>query len=124
MGFVYCCKCLGDPAENRGQRLDHRRRFEHLKPWKARRMFSGVSLSQLCVISFVQVCGIVCAALARMAEGRRWQGLVHRLFLGVMVIVAFTSVLIIWNAPQQWMISATTLTVMVVTATCDFSRPL
>ena len=40
------------------------------------------------------------------------------------MIVAFTNVLNVWNAPQHWMISAATLAVMVVTATCDFSRPL
>ena len=41
------------------------------------------------------------------------------MFVGLLVIVAFTAVLNLWNAPQQWMVSATTLAVMVVTATCD-----
>lgn len=87
-------------------------------------MFGGVDFSQFCVISVVQVCGLVSAALARITEGRRWQELFQRMFLALLVIVAFTTVLNVWNAPQQWMASATTLTVMVVTATCDFSRPL
>ena len=87
-------------------------------------MFGGVDFSQLCVISLVQVCGILSAALARITEGRRWQSLCQRLFLALLVIVAFTTILNVWNAPQQWMMSATTLAVMVVTATCDFSRPL
>lgn len=64
------------------------------------------------------------AALARISEGRRWQALFQRMFIALLVIVAFTTVLNVWNAPQQWMMSATTLAVMVVTATCDFSRPL
>ena len=87
-------------------------------------MFGGVDFSQLCVISSVQVCGLVSAALARITEGRRWQDLFQRMFMALLVIVAFTTVLNVWNAPQQWMMSATTLAVMVVTATCDFSRPL
>jgi hypothetical protein len=87
-------------------------------------MFGGVDFSQLCVISSVQVCGLVSAALARISEGRPWQELFQRLFLALLVIVSFTTVLNVWNAPQQWILSATTLAVMVVSATCDFSRPL
>ena len=59
-----------------------------------------------------------------MTEGRRWQDVFQRMFLACLVVVAFTTVLNLWNAPQQWMGSAATLTVMVVSATCDFSRPL
>jgi len=87
-------------------------------------MFGGVDFSQLCVISSVQVCGLLSAALARITEGRRWQELFQRMFMALLVIVAFTTVLNLWNAPQQWITSAATLAVMVVTATCDFSRPL
>ena len=87
-------------------------------------MFGGVDFSQLCVISSVQVCGLISAALARISEGGRWQAVFQRMFMALLVIVAFTTVLNLWNAPQQWMASATTLTLMVVTATCDFSRPL
>ena len=87
-------------------------------------MFGGVDFGQFCVISSVQVCGLLSAALARITEGRPWQELFQRMFMALLVIVAFTTVLNLWNAPQQWMMSATTLTVMVVTATCDFSHPL
>jgi len=86
-------------------------------------MFSGVDFSQLCVISSVQVCGLISAALARISEGRRWQALFQRMFMALLVIVAFTTVLNLWNAPQQWIMSASTLAVMVVAATCDFSHP-
>jgi hypothetical protein len=82
----------------------------------------GLDFSQICVISSVQVCGILSAALSRLFEGRPWQALFQRVFLGLLVVVAFTAVLNVWNAPQHWMMSATTLAVMVVTATCDFSR--
>ncbi len=87
-------------------------------------MFGGLDFSQFCLLSSVQVCGLMSAALARISEGRRWHALFQRVFIALLVIVAFTNVLNVWNAPQQWMMSATTLAVMVVTATCDFSRPL
>jgi hypothetical protein len=87
-------------------------------------MYGGVDFGQLCVISIVQVCGLVSAALARITEGRRWQDAFQRMYVALLVIVAFTAVLNVWNAPQQWMMSASTLAVMVVTATCDFSRPV
>ena len=87
-------------------------------------MFGGLSSSQFCVLSAVQVCGLMSAALARISEGRPWQSLFQRMFVAFLVIVAFANVLNVWNAPQQWMMSATTLAVMVVTATCDFTRPL
>ncbi len=87
-------------------------------------MFGGVDFSQLCVISSVQVCGLVSAALARISEGQPWQELCQRMFVALLVVVAFMTVLNISNAPQQWMMSATTLAVMIVTATCDFSRPV
>ena len=87
-------------------------------------MSGGVNFLQLCVISSVQVCGLVSAALARINEGRRWQEPFQRMFFASLVVMAFTTVLNVWNAPQQWMMSATTLAVMVVTATCDFSRPI
>ncbi len=87
-------------------------------------MFGGLDFSQYCVLSSVQFCGIASAALARITEGRPWQALFQRMFLALLVVVAFTNVLNVWNAPQQWMMSATTLAVMVVTATCDFSRPV
>ncbi len=86
-------------------------------------MFGGVDFGQLCVISSLQVCGLVSACLARISEGRPWQELCQRMFVALLVVVAFMTVLNVWNAPQQWMMSATTLAVMVVTATCDFSRP-
>jgi hypothetical protein len=88
------------------------------------RMFSGVDFGQLCVMSTVQACGILCAALSRVFEGQRWQALFQQMFLGLLVVVAFMAVLNVWNSPQHWMMTATTLAVMVVTATCDFSRPL
>ena len=53
-----------------------------LQPRKARRMFGGLDFSQFCVLSCVQVCGLASAALARITEGRPWQALFQRMFLG------------------------------------------
>jgi hypothetical protein len=87
-------------------------------------MSNGLTFGQLCVLFSVHGCGLISAALARIMEGGRWQALAQRSFLGLLVIVAFTTILSVSNAPQQWFMSSTTLAVMVVTATCDFARPL
>ena len=84
----------------------------------------GISATQFGVLAAVQVLGLISAALARMAEGRAWQAWSQRLFLGLLFLVGFTTILALTCAPQQWMMSATTLTVMVVAAVCDFNHPL
>jgi hypothetical protein len=87
-------------------------------------MNGGVSIGQFCLISVVQVCGLASAALARISEGGCSQGLCYRIYLALLVLVAFMTVLNLWNPPQQWILSAVTLAIMVITATCDFRRPL
>jgi hypothetical protein len=87
-------------------------------------MYGGVTIGQLCVLCSVHGCGLVSAALARVMEGGPWQALSQKLFVGLLVVVAFTTVISLGNAPQHWFVSAATLAVMVVTATCDFARPL
>ena len=87
-------------------------------------MSGGISLFQLCFLCSIHGCGLFSAALARMMEGRPQQALAQRLFVGLLIVVAFTSLLAVWNTPQHWFMSAGTLAVMVVTATCDFARPL
>jgi hypothetical protein len=57
-------------------------------------------------------------------EGGRWQAMAQRLFVGLLVVVSFTTVLLVWDAPQHWFMSSATLAVMIVTATCDFARPI
>lgn len=87
-------------------------------------MYGSTDLGQLCVLCSVHGCGLISAALARMMEGGRWQGWSQRLFIGLLIVVAFTTVVTLSNAPQQWLISSATLATMVVTATCDFANPL
>jgi hypothetical protein len=87
-------------------------------------MFSRPDFSQICVLLSVHGCGLLSAALARIMAGGPWQALCHRLFIGLLIIVAFTAVLSLGNAPQHWFISAATFAVMVVTATADFAHPL
>ncbi len=86
-------------------------------------MSGGINFGQVCVLCSVFGCGLTSAAMARIMEGGRWQALFQRLFVGLLVVVAFTTVLSAWEAPQQWFASAVTLAIMVVTATCDFEPP-
>ena len=87
-------------------------------------MYGSIDLSHLCVLCSVHGCGLISAALARIMEGGRWQAWTQRLFVGLLIVVAFTTVITLGNAPQQWFISSATLATMVVTATCDFANPL
>ena len=84
----------------------------------------GISATQFAVIAAVQILGLLSAALARIMEGRTGQGWCQRLFLGLLFLVGFTTILAVSCAPQQWTMSATTLTIMVVAAVCDFHHPL
>jgi hypothetical protein len=87
-------------------------------------MYGGVTIGQLCVLCSVHGCGLLSAALARMLEGGRWQEVSQRIFVGLLVVVAFTTALSLGNASQHWFLSAGTLAIMVVTAVCDFANPL
>ena len=87
-------------------------------------MFSRPDFGQLCVLLSVHGCGLLSAALARIMAGGPWQAFCHRLFIGLLIVVAFTTILSLGNAPGHWFMSATTFAVMVVTATADFARPL
>jgi hypothetical protein len=87
-------------------------------------MYGSIDPGQLCVLCSVHGCGLISAALARIMEGGRWQAWTQRLFVGLLIVVAFTTVVTLGNTPQQWFISAATLATMVVTATCDFANPL
>ncbi len=85
---------------------------------------NGITIGQLCVLCSVHGCGLVSAALSRMMEGGPWQALSQRIFVGLLVVVAFTTAITLGNASQHWFMSAATLAVMVVTAVCDFANPL
>ena len=87
-------------------------------------MSNGINFNQFCLLFSLYGCGLISAALARLLEGGSWQHLSQRLFVGLLIIVAFTAVLSIGKAPQHCFLSAATLAVMVVTATCDFAHPL
>lgn len=84
----------------------------------------GISFTQFGIIALVQVLGLVGTALARLTEGRRWQAACQRLFLGLLFLVGFTTIVSLGSAPQQWIMSATTFSVMVVASVFDFSRPV
>ena len=87
-------------------------------------MSGGINLFQICFLCSIHGCGLISAALARIMEGGPHQDLSQRLFVGLLIVVSFTTLLVVWNTPQHWFMSAGTLAVMVVAATCDFARPL
>lgn len=76
----------------------------------------------LAFLFFAQVFGLVSAALARLSEGSAYQASSHRLFLASLAIVGVTTMTALLLSLNYWLTSGATLSVMVLTATCDFRR--
>ena len=74
----------------------------------------------LCALGAVQVFGLVSAAVARMAEGSRRQSLCQRIFFACLGLVGLATALTVAVASGIWILSAGTLSLMVLMATCDF----
>jgi hypothetical protein len=72
----------------------------------------------LSILLFAQVLGQITSALARLSEGSAYQASSHRLFLASLAFVGVTTM----AALLLRLTSGTTLTVMVLVATCDFRR--
>jgi hypothetical protein len=73
-------------------------------------------------IAGVQVLGLIGAVATRLGQGSRRQASCQGLFFALLVVVGLTTILNIAQEPGYWMASATTLSVMVLTATCDFGH--
>jgi hypothetical protein len=76
----------------------------------------------LSILLFAQVLGLITSALARLSEGSAYQASSHRLFLASLAFVGVTTMAALLLSPNYWLTSGTTLTVMVLVATCDFRR--
>ena len=74
-------------------------------------------------LAAVQLVGLASAWLARLSEGSCHQTDCQCLFLGCLGMVGVATVTALWMGPGWWLGSGATLSVMVVTATCDFRRP-
>jgi hypothetical protein len=75
------------------------------------------------LLGAVQILGLVSAAMTRLSEGSGWQPATQNLFFVCLALVGTQTML----APAlglvgYWLPSAATLSVMVIAATCDFSR--
>lgn len=69
-----------------------------------------------------QLLGLASAALARLSEGSRYQASGQRLFFASLGLVGLTIVAALLLGPGYWLTSGATFSLMVLTATCDFSH--
>ncbi len=73
------------------------------------------------IVGAMLAAGLASAWLARLHEGSPWQTACHRLFFLCLVTVAGLTVVALHLGPGLWIASGATLSVMVITATGDFS---
>ena len=74
------------------------------------------------MIAAVQIIGLFSAWATRFSEGSVWQVWFQRLFFASLLLMGVTTVLAFGVGPGCWISCGTTLSLMVVGATCDFSR--
>jgi hypothetical protein len=77
----------------------------------------------LCCLGTIQLLGLISAAVVRLSEGSPQQTAWHRAFLACLGLVGVSTILSSMGAAAgYWISSGTTLSVMVIAATCDFGR--
>ena len=74
------------------------------------------------VFAAVQVVGLTSAWVARLSAGTRGQTSCHGFFLACMAIVGGAAIVSLGLGPSCWLVSSITLSLMILTVTCDFSR--
>jgi hypothetical protein len=70
----------------------------------------------------VQVLGLTSAWIARLSTGSRRQTSCHCVFLACLPVVGGSAAVSLGLGPSCWLVSSVTLSLMVLTVTCDFSR--
>jgi hypothetical protein len=75
-----------------------------------------------CALIVIQLLGLSSAWLARICEAAAYRQLVQSVFLGCLVLVAASTMVALGLGPCGWVASGATLSLMVLTVTCDFSR--
>ncbi|NUQ62551.1 MAG: hypothetical protein HUU20_08685 [Pirellulales bacterium] len=70
----------------------------------------------------VLLVGLSSGLAARLSEGSRLQTAFQTAFLVCLATVGGTTISLLGSAPGAWLGAGATLSVMVLTATCDFSR--
>jgi len=74
------------------------------------------------IVFFTQITGLASSWLARIAEGSRSQAACQWFFLACLALTGLTTMAAVDLGPRYWLISATTLSVMILGAVWDF-RP-
>jgi len=69
----------------------------------------------------IQTLGLMSAWAARVSEGSSGQTASHLLFFACLALVGTATVVALAIGPGCWLTSATTLSLMVLMVTCDFS---
>jgi len=82
-------------------------------------MPSTMIVDHLWFVIFAQVAGLLSAAMTRASEGTKNQTSYQAVFLGAMLIVGLITIFGLQLGPGYWMISGTTLAVMLLMATCE-----
>jgi hypothetical protein len=72
--------------------------------------------------ALVLILGLLSGLAARVSEGSRHQTACQAAFLLCLAMVGITAIFSLGGAPGAWLGSGATLSIMVLTATCDFSR--
>jgi len=74
------------------------------------------------LLGIVQLVGLGSAWLTRMAEGSARQTVCQLFFLACLAVVGLTAVVAVQMDIAGWFLSSTTLAVMVLAVTLDFTR--
>jgi hypothetical protein len=74
------------------------------------------------ILASLQLVGLASALFARLSEGSSGQSAGQWLFLVSLGLVGLGTMGALSMGPGYWLSSAATLSLMIVTATCDFSR--
>jgi len=70
----------------------------------------------------LQAVGLLVACLARMVTQAKSQTVLQMLFFVLLFLVGVTTMAAFQVGPGYWLVSGTTLALMILVAVCDFSR--
>ena len=87
-------------------------------------MPSAMIVDHLWFVVFAQVAGLISAAMTRATEGTKSQTSYQAVFLGAMLIVGLITISGLRLGAGYWMISGTTLDIMLLMATCDLGSKI
>jgi hypothetical protein len=80
------------------------------------------STASLWILAVIEIVGLASAWMARLSLGSRRQRPFQALFIVCLLLSGATTVLALPLGAGCWLTASTTFAIMVLTATCDFSR--